>query len=144
MEPIELVVTGITVVDKLVLRFSQALPERGVAWRDYEKLDEESKKLVDETIPEDNTNGKPKAKFAKEYQIHFEDVENGRKYLYDVKIRCFENGKPWTQSKALLDQVGATGTVEEAFPIDTMFKATLTRKEGEKFWHINPVTLARV
>jgi hypothetical protein len=147
MDAIEFVVTGVTVLNKMVLRFSKALPDRGVAWRNYEALDAEQKVLVDETVPDDNANGKPKAKFAKQYQVHFEDAENGRKYLYDIKVTCFENGNPWTTSKALLEQVGpkleGEFKIEDYFPVDAIFTAKLIREDGEKYWHINPVTLVR-
>ena len=103
MEAITLAVTGITTIEKLVLRFSKELPDRGVAWRNYEVLDAEQKALVDEMVPEENANGKPKAKFAKQYIVAFEDTENGRKYLFDCKITCFEGGnKPWSMYISLL------------------------------------------
>ena len=147
MESIEFVVTGVTVLDKLVLRFSKALPDSGVAWRNYEVLDAEQKALVDSTEPELNANGKPKAKFAKQYQIHFEDASNGRKYLYDIKVTCFENGRPWTTSMALLEQVGPRVTsdykIEDYFPVDAIFTGKLIKEEGERYWHINPTTLVR-
>jgi hypothetical protein len=147
MENITLAVTGITVVNKMVLRFSKELPARGIAWRNYEVLDAEQKALVDGMVPDENANGKPKAKFAKQYQIHMEDVDNGRKYLYDVKITCFENGGPWSMYKPLLESVGpAVGkefNIDEYFKLDDMFTSTLKKEEGEKYWHINVDTLAR-
>ena len=147
MEAITLAVTGITVVDKMVLRFSKELPARGIAWRNYEVLDAEQKALVDSTVPDENANGKPKAKFARQYQINFEDVENGRKYPYDVKITCFENGGPWTMFKPLLERIGPKVTkvfkIEDYFNVDDLFTAKLIKGENEEYWHINVETLER-
>ena len=148
MEAITLAVTGITVVDKLVLRFSKELPARGIAWRNYEVLDAEQKALVDGMVPDENANGKPKAKFARQYIVAFEDVDNGRKYLFDCKVTCFENGRPWSMYAPLLGRVGpAVGkefNIDEYFKIDDMFTAKLMKEEGERYWHINVETLERV
>jgi hypothetical protein len=149
MENITLAVTGITTIEKLVLRFSKELPSKGIAWRNYEVLDAEQKALVDGMVPEENANGKPKAKFAKQYQVHFEDVDNGRKYLYDCKVTCFDGGnKPWSMYIPLLEQVGpkVSGEInmDEYFKIDDMFTAKLMKEEGERYWHINVETLERV
>lgn len=148
MDNVTLEVTGIVEVPRLVLKFSTTLPEKGVAFRDYDKLDADLKALVDKTVPDMNANGKPKAKFAKEYIVQFEDVDSGRKYLYDVKVRTFADGKPWTQSKALLEKVGKAvkGKIDigEYFPLNSLFQAKLTKAEDAKFWRINADTLVRV
>jgi hypothetical protein len=147
MENITLAVTGITTVERLVLRFSSELPATGVAWKDFGSLSPENQQMVEDLTPDTNANGKPKARFAKQYQIHMEDVDNGRKYLYDVKVTCFEKGGPWSMYKPLLERIGPKVerdfNIESYFKVDDMFTARLKKEEGEKYWHINVETLER-
>ena len=147
MEAITLAVTGITTIERLVLRFSADLPATGVAWRDFGSLGPESQQLVEDATPDMNANGMPKARFAKQYIVAFEDVDNGRKYLYDVKITCFEKGGPWSMYKPLLERFGPKVerdfNIESYFKVDDMFTATLIKPEGSNYWKINVETLER-
>lgn len=148
MENITVAVIGITEIKRLVLRFSKELPVTGVAWRDYATIGAENQKMVDELAPDVNINGKPKAKFATQYIVALEDIENGRKYLYDVKVMCFEGGDtPWSMYVPMLERIGPKVTkdfdLEAYFKLDDMFTARLKKEEGEKYWRINVDTLVR-
>jgi hypothetical protein len=148
MENITLAVIGITEIKRLVLRFSKDLPATGVAWRDFGLLSMEKQQMIEELTPDTNANGKPKARFATQYVIAMEDIESGRKYLYDVKVTCFEGGdKPWSMYIPMLERlgpkVGKDFDLEAYFKLDDMFVAKLKKEEGEKYWHLNLDTLER-
>lgn len=148
-----LVLTGTTLIPKVVDKFSEDLPvyhkkdnPSGVIGRDYDELDKAQKKLVDTTVPDKWESGDPYEKFQGHLYLHFEERDNPKmRYLWDVKFYMHEDGRPKKDLYRFLTKFGRTiengMDITEFFKTGGLYTATLVNRPGNDYPHIDPSTL---
>ena len=151
------VLKGVTMVEKIIVKCAEDMP-KNLAWKEYDGLEPQLRKLVDDLVPDLRKDGTPKSKFANKWMLLFADkVKADRKFYFegdgwtksDVAFFTTEDNQPWSNFKQLLESLGpeleAGKVVTFGDYLKVGMECTATLVMGtDGYLHIDPATLAPV
>ena len=152
-----IVLKEVTKNEKIVMRFSEKLPTKGIVWHDYGSLTREEKRLVDKLEPDMRKGGEPKSKFAHRWNLHFTDEKTGREFFKvfegqkgrpdwekcDIVFYTDVDNMPWGNFATFLKTLGmddGEGTLGDFLKIGDRFTAVLMLGQ-DGYLHLDPETL---